>query len=43
MTQILALVAVLVLLFGCEFKVSYQIDGEAHQVVLNPEKSGDGQ
>ena len=42
MTQTLALVALLVLLFGCELKVSYQIDGEPHQIMLNP-KRGDGQ
>jgi len=40
MSDILALILLLVVLFGCKITVDYQVDGQRHQLVLNPDKDG---
>lgn len=36
MSEALAWVVIFVLLFGCEMKVEYEVDGQPHTVVVNP-------
>jgi hypothetical protein len=36
MREILALVVLLVLLYGCKFNIDFQVDGQTHQIVVNP-------
>lgn len=36
MSEVIAFVLVLVLLLGCEAKLEYSVDGQRHELVLNP-------
>ncbi len=36
MNDVLAMILLCVLLLSCEMKIDYAIDGQQHQLVLNP-------
>lgn len=40
MGNFLSVAVILVLLFGCEFKIAYRFDGQPHELVLNPPSNG---